>query len=136
MLVFDRNDLDEIIDGPAPVVQERPRLIRTGVKIMLADQLVQFLPVEFVIDQGNLYDVEVAVVIKHVTRVIDVGDAAGHAGGKVAAHRSQDDHAAARHVFAAMVTCTFHDGLGPGIADRETLADTACDIHFASRGAV
>ena len=43
--------------------------------------------------------------------VVDIGDAAGHPGGEVAARHAQNHHRAAGHVLASMVAHTFDDGL-------------------------
>ena len=73
---------------------------------------------------------EVASLIQHVA------DAAGHAGTKVAACGAENDDAAARHVFAAVVTDALDDGADAGVADGEALPGHAADVDFAGSGAV
>ena len=68
--------------------------------------------------------------------VVDIGDAARHAGGEIAPGLAQHDHHAAGHVFAAMVAGAFDHGDGAGVAHRETLARHALEIGFAGDGAV
>ncbi len=72
-----------------------------------------------------------------VTRLIeDVSHATRHAGGKVPPRVADDQHAAARHVFAAVVANPFDNRNGAGIAHREALARHAAEIAFAGDGAV
>ena len=68
--------------------------------------------------------------------VVDVGDAAAHAGGEVAAGAADDDDAAAGHVFAAMIAAAFDDGFRAGVADAEAFADDAADVDLAVDRAV
>ncbi len=50
----------------------------------------------------------VAALGEAAVAVEDVGDAARHAGGKVAAGGAEDEHQAARHVLAAVVSDALH----------------------------
>jgi hypothetical protein len=59
-----------------------------------------------------------------------------HAGAEIAARRTQDDDAPARHVLAAVVADGLHDGVDAAVADAETLASDAADVDFAARGPV
>ena len=55
-----------------------------------------------------------------VVRVPDVGDAARHAGGEVAAGRAEDHDAAAGHVLAAVVADAFDDRAARRCCGRRT----------------
>ena len=66
----------------------------------------------------------------------DVGDAAAHAGGEVAAGAAEDDHDAAGHVLAAVIAHALDHGHGAAVADGEALAGQAVDEHLAAGGAV
>ncbi len=73
---------------------------------------------------------EIARLVEHI------GDAAGHAGGEIAPGRPEHDHAAAGHVFAAVVADGFHHGIDAAVADAEAFAGHAADIGLAAGGAV
>ena len=68
--------------------------------------------------------------------VVDVGDAAAHAGGEVAAGGAEDDDEAVGHVLAAVIADAFNDRGGAGVADGEALAGDAVEEDFAAGGAV
>ena len=68
--------------------------------------------------------------------VEDVGDAAGHARGEVAAGPADHHDAAAGHVLAAVVADALDHGVNAGVADAEALAGHAADVRLAGRGAV
>ena len=67
---------------------------------------------------------------------IDVGDAAAHAGGEVAAAAAQHHDHAAGHVLAAVIAHAFDHGGGAGVAHREALAGHAAEVRLAAGGAV
>src|SRR3989304_1074176 len=68
--------------------------------------------------------------------VVDVGDAAAHAGAEVPARRTDDDHAAAGHVLAAVVAAALDDGDGAAVSHREALTRHAAREQAAAGGAV
>ncbi len=68
--------------------------------------------------------------------VVDIGDAAAHAGGEVAAGLAEDDDGAAGHVLAAVVAGAFDDGGRARQAHREALAGDAAQERLAAGGAV
>ena len=68
--------------------------------------------------------------------VVDVGDAAGHAGREVAPGRAEDDGAAAGHVFEGVVADALDDGDGAGVADAEAFGGDASEEGLAGGGAV
>ncbi len=68
-------------------------------------------------------------------RIIDIGDATGHAGRKVAADRPQDERCAAGHIFTAVVTHPFHHNDSPAVAHTEPLPGKAADKAFSRGGA-
>ena len=68
--------------------------------------------------------------------VVDVGDAARHAGGEVLAGRPEHDHPAAGHVLAAVVADRLHDRVDAAVADAEALAGHAADVRLAAGRAV
>ena len=69
-------------------------------------------------------------------RVPDVGDAAAHAGGEVAARGAEHDDAAAGHVLAAVVADAFDDRVGAAVAHGEPLGGAAAEQGRAAGGAV
>src|SRR5262245_33374636 len=66
----------------------------------------------------------------------DIGDAAGHARGEVLAGRAQDDDAAARHVFAAVIAHGLDHRVDAGVAHAEALPRQAANVRLAAGGAV
>ena len=73
---------------------------------------------------------EVALVVE------DVGDAAAHAGGEVAAGLAENDDEAVGHVLAAVIADAFDHRGRAGVADGEALAGHAVEEDFAAGGAV
>ena len=68
--------------------------------------------------------------------VVDIGDAAAHAGGEVAPGAPQHDDGAAGHVFAAVIAGAFDHRRGARIAHAEALAGDAAEIGLAVDRAV
>ena len=73
---------------------------------------------------------------KRAVRVVDIGDAARHAGGEVAPGLAQHHHHAAGHVFAAVVAAALDHRDRAGVAHREALAGDALEIRLAGDRAV
>src|SRR5439155_18573910 len=69
-------------------------------------------------------------------RIEDVRHAAAHPGRKIPPRLSEHDHAAARHVLAAMVADALDHGVRPAVSDRESLARDAADVRLAARRAI
>ena len=63
--------------------------------------------------------------------IVDVGDAARHAGGEVAPGRAEHEDGAAGHVLTGVVAHALDDGGGTGVAHAEALADLAPDERRA-----
>ena len=68
--------------------------------------------------------------------VVDVGDAAAHAGGEVAPGRAEHDDAAAGHVLAAVVADALDDRVRARVAHGEALAREPAEERAAAGGAV
>src|SRR5262249_26391058 len=79
---------------------------------------------------------EVAQALEAALRIVDVGDAARHAGGKVAPRLAQHDDDTAGHVLAALVAATFHHGERTGVAYRESFAGHALEIRLTGDRAI
>src|SRR5579862_4260594 len=74
----------------------------------------------------------VAVARREVAAVIiDVRNAAAHAGGEVAAGGTDHNDLAVGHVLAAVVAYTFNHRGCPGVSHREALAGDAVQKRFA-----
>ena len=69
-------------------------------------------------------------------RIIDIGDAARHAGREIASGVAQHDHHAAGHVFAAVVAEPLDDRDRAGIAHAEALARDTFEIGLAGDGPI
>ena len=76
---------------------------------MAANQIVQDVLVFLLADRFEIDHVEVAERVEQLLLVEHVGDAAAHAGGKIAAGAADDDHRAAGHVFAAVIADPLDD---------------------------
>src|SRR6185312_14553045 len=74
--------------------------------------------------------------VEPLVRVIDIGDAARHAGAEIAPGLPQNHHDAAGHVFAAVIAGAFDHRDRAGIAYREPLARDALEIGLAGDCAV
>ena len=68
--------------------------------------------------------------------IVDIGDAAGHAGREVAPGVAQYHHHAAGHVLAAVVAGALDDADRARIAHGEAFAGDAFEIGFSGDGAV
>src|SRR2546426_9404621 len=80
--------------------------------------------------------VEVAACREGLRLVEYVRDPVGHAGGEVAAHRTQHEHDAGRHVLAAMMPRAFDDGHGSRVPDLEAVARASRREQRTGRRAV
>ena len=136
-LVLVREDLDELGLLTGPVLEDPCGARAAGEVAMAREQGAEFFDVfrvdqRFEIDAGLVAAArgEVALI------VVDVGDAAAHAGGEVAAGGTEDDDEAVGHVLAAVVADAFNNGGGAGVADGEALAGDAVEISFAAGCAV
>src|SRR5258707_7642327 len=78
----------------------------------------------------------VAQLAEAAARIPDIGDAARHAGGEVAAGLAEHHDDSAGHVFAAMVAGALDYRDGAGVAHREALAGDALEISFAGNRAI
>src|SRR5690606_30570700 len=123
--VFDRQYLDEFAAVVVPVGQHGLGALATGVFGMSGQQrqqrglvgLAHVLAGRRTDLVGGFYLVQfhhtrVATAGEIAVLVVDIGDAARHAGGEVAAGLAEHDDGAAGHVFAAVVTDTLHHCAG------------------------
>ena len=69
------------------------------------------------------------------SRVVDVGDTAGHARREVAAGAAENHDLAAGHVLAAVIADAFDHRVGAGVAHGEPLTDHAAQECLAAGGA-
>src|SRR5688572_8752460 len=68
--------------------------------------------------------------------VPNVRDSARHAGREVAARRTENHGAAARHVLAAVIADALDDGLRAAVAHAESLGGAAAEERAPARRAV
>ena len=85
------------------------------------DELADRLDV-VLLERLELDEVEVAARRERAVGVEDVGDAAAHPRGEVAAGRAEHDDASAGHVLAAVVADALDDGARARVAHGEALA--------------
>jgi len=68
--------------------------------------------------------------------VQDESYAARHSSCEIASGGSQDESDSSGHVLAPVITDTFHNGCGSGIADAETFSGYTTDEYRAGSGAI
>ena len=81
-----------------------------GVLAVALEQAAHEVDVLGVVQRLEVDHLLVAADVEVAVRVVDVGDAAAHAGREVAPGLADDDDAAAGHVLAAVVADAFDDG--------------------------
>jgi hypothetical protein len=79
---------------------------------------------------------EVAAVAEAAVLVVDVGDAARHAGGEVATGLAEHRDDPAGHVFAAVVAGALDHRDGARVAHREALPRDAVELRLAGEPSV
>ncbi len=151
-LVLVREDLDEAAARLVPVVEDVARAQAAGPFVMVRDECLQqrLVGLPLVPDAalerlfliGRRRDMAerdhggVAARGEVAVLVVDVGDAAAHAGGEVASGLAEHDDGAAGHVFAAVVAGAFDDRRRARQAHREALAGDAAEEGLAAGRAV
>ena len=123
MAVFHGNDFDESAAFVLPV-RELCRRAGTARRLeMFPEKRKKLLLVPgarqhaFQIDRAD-----VAAQVEVVGRVVDIGDAAGHARAEVDAGWTEHHDPAAGHVFAPVVADALDDRRESAVADREAFA--------------
>ena len=134
-LAMTNEQLDQVADAIISLYEQRDKIppleaVREG---EWRDQM-RYRWVYTDLDAFEFDECQVAVQVEVVIAVPDVGDAAAHAGGKVAACGPEDYHAAAGHVFAAVVAHPFHHRVHAAVANTEALAGNSPDIGFTGSG--
>ncbi len=119
-------------------VLENPGGARAAGEVAMAREQAADLIDIFVVDERLEIDAGLVAAARGEVAliVVDVGDAAAHAGGEVAAGGTEHDDEAVGHVFAAVVAHAFDHRGGAGVADGEALAGDAVEEDFAAGGAV
>src|SRR5437762_3172005 len=84
----------------------------------------------------QLDDAEIAAADEIARGVPDVSNAAAHSGSEVAPRRTEDDHATAGHVFAAVIADTFDDRVSSAVADGKALGGAAAEKRLAAGRAI
>src|SRR5581483_3331661 len=139
--------LDELSPSTRPIVEQLPRDNAACVAGVVLDQTLQktFIGRTVMPDVarhfGFLFSLaqqrlqidhrdiaalhELAIVIEHE------GETARHAGCEVSPSAAQNDYRSASHVFAAVVTHTFNDGLSAGVAHGEAFSGDSAKVRFS-----
>lgn len=119
-----------------PIVEQASCQGRAGVQIVLANQFEQLLARHRVLYQREFHHIHIAVVVKGVVGIVDVGHTARHACSEVATRLAQHHHAAAGHILATVVASALDDGNSTRVAHTEAFAHLSVDVQFATGGAV
>src|SRR5262249_8722546 len=107
-----------------------------GVLNVSDNQASHQLHVLRIIERLEIDHLGVAAPLERVVRIEHVSDAPTHARGEIPPGPAKDGHAAARHVFAAVIADAFDDRKRTAVARRKSLARDAPEIRLAARGAV
>ena len=91
---------------------------------------MQLLAGGTVFDQGKFDHFHIAIVIEIAGLVPYISHTAAHAGGKVPSRPTEHNDAASGHIFATVVSDTFHNGDSSAVPYTEAFADTAIDVDF------
>src|SRR5207249_7221809 len=111
-----------------PVGEDAFGDVAAGVGRVVADQLLEVGDVLGGFEFFEFDHFRVVVGFQFRVRVVDIGDSAAHAGGEIAPRRAEHDGSAAGHVFEAVVTTAFDDGVGSAVADAETLGGDTSEV--------
>ena len=103
---------------------------------MLVDEGTDFLDVIHGDQRFQIHHAGVALPRERIVLVQDVRDAAAHARREVAPGRTEDDHATAGHVLAAVVADAFDHRMGAAVANAEPLGGDPPEKALAGGGAV
>ena len=134
--VLHGEDLDKVGEGILKVGQDVASTLGTGCTGVLFNERAETFNILRVRDGIEVNHIEVAVAVKEVLFVPDVGDAATHTGAKVVTCWAEHDNTPAGHIFTAVVTCALHHSTGAGVAHGKTFSHLPADEHFATRSAV
>src|ERR1019366_8367449 len=133
--VVARHDLHELALLDVPVLEQPGRHGGVGLHTVAPPQA---LPRDAVLTVERLHVDHVGVdpLAEGALGVVDVGDAARHAGGEVAPGPAQHDHPAPGHVLAAVVTHALDHGHCARVAHAAALPHLAPDERLPGRGPV
>src|SRR5215471_222740 len=135
-LVVARHHLHEQLRRDGPIRQQLACQRALRVPDMALEQFLHELRVVIFLEQLELDELRIAAPWKCRLRIVDVRDAAAHAGREIASGFSQDDDASACHVLAAVIADALDDGYCAAVANCEPLARDSPDVGFAARRAV
>src|SRR6185437_3894649 len=117
-----------------PVLQYPGCLRAAGQLNMALNQRAHLLNVRGLHQRLQVHARKIATARAEVTLVvIDIRDAAAHAGSKVASCSAKDHNETLGHVLASVIAHTFDNRRSAGIADSETLAGDAVEEDLARR---
>ena len=103
---------------------------------MLLDHFLQFLHIVFAGQFVGGHHLLVEADVEIVSLIQYIGDASAHSCGKVLACAAENHHAAAGHVFAAVVAHAFHYCRTAGVADSKAFSRHAVHENLSACGSV
>src|SRR6185437_5837673 len=136
-LVLMREHLEEAFLCLLPVLQYPSRLRTAGQLNVALNQRADLLNVSGLHQRLQVHARKITAAGAEVTLVvIDIGDAAAHAGSKVASCGAKDHNESLGHVLASVIAHAFNNSRSAGVADCESLAGDAVEEDLARRCAI
>ncbi len=129
-------DLHESWKHSVKVLENASRHLRASVVEVVLNQATQESNLLWLIYRTQLDHLLVDLALKVLVQVQHIRDTARHTSCEVPASVAKTDDATASHVLAAMVTHTFDDSRGTGVAYCETLCSHTTEEAEAARSTV
>ena len=134
--VVARHDFDELRQVAFPISKDFVGFLTESDVGVFLDQPAQCIDVVFFGDRFEIDHGFVTAVGKITCLVEDVGFTTAHTGSEVAACSSENDNFSACHVFAAVITDAFDDGVDTRVTHGETFTGDTADEQLSSGRAV
>mmetsp|Transcript_23427 Transcript_23427/g.67264 ORF Transcript_23427/g.67264 Transcript_23427/m.67264 type:complete len:944 (+) Transcript_23427:2462-5293(+) len=129
-----RVDFDEVRHLGVVVVEDPGRHRRARLLAVITQHLPHLIVVNVLLTHREEFDhLHVALDGELLVGVVDISDAAAHAGGEVDARGPQDHHPAASHVLAPVVAHTLNHRRRTRVAHAEPLRCNAAEEGLTPR---
>jgi hypothetical protein len=132
-----REDLDEAREGVGPGFEDVLRARASGKREMTRDETVKAIDIVLLPERLEIDSGAIAFLVGEITiLVVDIGEAAAHAGCEVATTEAKNDDGASRHVLAAVIAHAFHNGGRARIANGKPFSRNPVKECLSSGGAI